>query len=368
MKVVNANAEILEHKGNPYKFIERIGRVCYKSESSTKENSARTFVNGLRRSNHLAILEHEHIYIEINKGSFLNLDRTLEVLSGIGVNINYLTKSYYDQGIGYGIISGSFRAFSEFIANSLGKLKELEEKGDYRGYWYKEPIIDLIDFLLQGYPYNELLIPFNEFASDIGEYYLKSTKGANTDFINYKLLSREDLIKREGCENSISKHLVHTVLFTCDRGVSHELVRHRPCSFAQESTRYCNYSNQKFGRELTFIKPCFFDNTNEVEDNYYAKALNYDKDCTNDYENWLKCCTFAEKGYFAMLLNGATPEQARSVLPNSVKTEIVITATEEEWKHIFELRYTGTTGKPHPQMKEVMTIAYNLLQNERRVF
>ena len=141
------------------------------------------------------------------------------------------------------------------------------------------------------------------------------------------------LIKR-GHEAMI-EHASMTVRFTVDRGVSHEIVRHRIASFAQESTRYCNYSQDKFGNELTFIKPCFLTDGSIL------------------YSDWFMAMQYAEKYYFSMLNDGATPEEARSVLPNSLKTEIVVTMNMREWRHFFKLRAAGVTGKPHPQMVEV---------------
>lgn len=131
------------------------------------------------------------------------------------------------------------------------------------------------------------------------------------------------------------EHASMTVKFIVDRGVSHELVRHRLASFAQESTRYCNYSKAKFGEELTFIKPFFFD-----ED-------------TQEYQLWKNTCQAAEHAYLAMLLLNRTPQEARSVLPNSLKTEVIMTANMREWRHFFRLRAAGETGAPHPQMSEV---------------
>jgi len=139
------------------------------------------------------------------------------------------------------------------------------------------------------------------------------------------------LIKR-GHEAMI-EHGSISVKFICDRGVSHELVRHRIASFAQESTRYCNYSQDKFGSELTFIKPCFLE-----------------EDSIN-YKDWLSAMRSAEYFYFQMLDHGATPQEARSVLPNSLKTEITITANYREWRNIFKLR---TAMAAHPQMREIM--------------
>ena len=128
-----------------------------------------------------------------------------------------------------------------------------------------------------------------------------------------------------------------TVKFICDRGVSHEFVRHRVFSFAQESTRYCNYSKDKFGNEITFIHPCW------IEDNQDT----YDRWCF--YESLSK----AEEVYFRLLKHGWTPQQARAVLPNALKTELVMTGFTSDWNHFFDLRARGTTGAPHPQAKEL---------------
>nr|DAI05978.1 MAG TPA: Thymidylate synthase complementing protein [Crassvirales sp.] len=140
-----------------------------------------------------------------------------------------------------------------------------------------------------------------------------------------------------------------TVHFVCDRGVSHEFVRHRTMSFAQESTRYCNYSKNKFGNELTFIVPCW---AGERQEN----ASLEDRDiCGNTYadlcfkENLAK----AERAYFTLIKQGWTPQQARAVLPNSLKTELVVTGFTSDWEHFFGLRARGTTGAPHPQAKEL---------------
>ena len=132
------------------------------------------------------------------------------------------------------------------------------------------------------------------------------------------------------------EHSVLSVKFKVDRGVSHELVRHRMASFAQESTRYCNYSSGKFGNELTFIQPLFW------------------KDGAEQYKMWSKSCSDAEESYLKLIQLGAQPQEARSVLPNSLKTEITVTANYREWRHIFDLRAVGVTGAPHPQMLEVM--------------
>lgn len=131
------------------------------------------------------------------------------------------------------------------------------------------------------------------------------------------------------------EHASVTVKFVVDRGISHELVRHRLASFAQESTRYCNYSKDDFGSEITFIIPDYLE--------YKSEGWNI----------WKESMKQAEDAYFKMLDFGLSPQQARAVLPNSLKTEVVMTANLSEWRHFFKLRALGTTGKPHPQMLEV---------------
>lgn len=138
------------------------------------------------------------------------------------------------------------------------------------------------------------------------------------------------LIKRG--HEAMLEHFSFSVKFTCDRGVSHEIVRHRLASFAQESTRYCNYG--KSG-EVAFIRPLFF------------------RADTVEFDNWCDAMMLAERSYLDLIEAGKTPQEARAVLPNSLKTEIVVTANLREWRHFFKLRAVGTTGAPHPQMREV---------------
>jgi thymidylate synthase (FAD) len=140
----------------------------------------------------------------------------------------------------------------------------------------------------------------------------------------------ENLIKRG--HESVLEHISVTVKFVCDRGVSHEIVRHRLASYSQESTRYCNYSKDDFGGEITVIEPCFL------------------VPGTEGYKLWEGACLVAEQMYFKMLDWGCTPEEARAVLPNSLKTELVMTANLREWRHFFKLR---TSKAAHPQMREL---------------
>ena len=179
----------------------------------------------------------------------------------------------------------------------------------------------------------------------------------------------EDKITEESCvgfvkamvrngHEAMLEHASMSVKFVVDRGVSHELVRHRLCSFAQESTRYCNYSKDKFGNEITVIEPCFWrpcrDDIMKIHGSKFLQAKSGANDDTIKYVLWYNSCQIAEDRYFELLEKGATPQEARSVLPTSLKTEIVVTADMREWRNIFKLRAAGEHGAPHPQMLEVM--------------
>ena len=135
---------------------------------------------------------------------------------------------------------------------------------------------------------------------------------------------------------SVIEHEKITVRVICDRGISHEIVRRRIASYTQESTRFCNYSKGKFGSEITVIEPCFWDLSKEED--------------RKKYGIWKKTMENVEKTYMELIQLGAKPEEARSVLPNSLKTEIVITMNLREWRHFFKLR---TSKRAHPQMREI---------------
>ena len=140
----------------------------------------------------------------------------------------------------------------------------------------------------------------------------------------------QNIIARK--HEAVLEHYSFTVKFIVDRGVSHEIVRHRVASYCQESTRYCNYSKDKFGNEITVIKPCFWDEK------------------SNLYTDWKSAMRMSESHYFDLLEQGATPQEARAVLPNSLKTEVVMTANIREWRHFLKLR---TSSAAHPQMREI---------------
>lgn len=186
-------------------------------------------------------------------------------------------------------------------------------------------------------PYALILTPFDSVNIDrllqsiefAGRTCYKSEDKISTESARHFV---RDIVQVKHHE-SVIEHVSVSVQFTVDRGVSHELVRHRLASFSQESTRYCNYSKAKFGGEITLIRPCFFEPD------------------SRGYLVWEEACHTAERSYLQLLMFGRSAQEARSVLPNSLKTQLVMTANLREWRHIFKLR---TAKAAHPQMRQVM--------------
>ena len=152
----------------------------------------------------------------------------------------------------------------------------------------------------------------------------------------------QNIIKRD--HGAVLEHAGATIKFVCDRGVSHEIVRHRVASYCQESTRYCNYSQGKFGSEVTYVKPTW------VELQYDLRPIS----------EFLEACKDAERHYLNLIKCGLKPEEARAVLPTCVKTELVMTANMREWRHFFKLR---CSKRAHPDMRRVAKLALIELHN-----
>lgn len=171
---------------------------------------------------------------------------------------------------------------------------------------------------------------------------------------NYRVLVENNWLDdlKYQCEPTEFHEKRVTVKFICDRGVSHEFVRHRVFSFTQESTRYCNYSKDKFGNELTFIIPCWITDIEERFDkeyNYVAHAeYHHAKDDAN--KQWYDLCLNSEFVYNDLVKEGWKPQQARAILPNSLKTELIMTGFVSDWKHFFMLRCAPGA---HPQAQEI---------------
>jgi hypothetical protein len=325
MNIIKPNAQLIEHNVHPYAFIEKVGRTCYKSEDKITPESAVGFVKGLAAHKHGAMLEHEDIYLAyIDRRKNLAKDIWATMTAHADQHPRYAMRNYMKFDEVSGIVMASFRTWMDFVNTGI-------VVGDGHGIQHA---------LHAAYP--ELFPAITETCKE-------------DNVMSFSIIEKElnesplvRVVPRDEVANTISgdepsDFIVHTVLFTCDRGVSHEFVRHRPASFGQESTRYCNYTKGQFGEEITVIEPFYWNTSSE------------------EYKIWKNACKACEKAYFELIEKGATPQEARSVLPNSLKTEIFITATEREWQHIVNLRCHGVTGKPHPQMVEVMKIAYPLL-------
>lgn len=314
MKIVKPSHSTLLPE-NPLKHIEKIGRICYKSEDMVTEQSAEPFVRRLFNSNHHAMLEHFRFIVEIQRYDYTPL------VNCTGKN-KYITLT---EDNGRYVMSASARGINDMF-------RLVCDRNVDDDMIVADILRDITAMIISHYRCSAL------FYSDIYE--------------DWKLITCEMRIIDnfdELSEYEYEKHAWYSVLFTCDRGVTHEMVRHRDASFAQESTRYCNYSKGKYGNEITVIEPIFWEPESE------------------QYKMWYTTCKCIEEMYMKLINSGAVPQQARSILPSSTKAEIVITAQVYEWRHIFNLRVLGTTGAPHPQIKEVMEPAYKEMLDKKHL-
>ena len=327
MNIVKAGYEIMPEQDNSclskVKKIELVARTCYKSEDLINDTSCIKMVENLIQRKHYAMLEHASIVLEVDRNSFndtLGLVTHLE--KGLIKGYEYDTfKSYLrftDDNNRY-IISGNIRAWIEFLQYCMININKIP--AFFAIYLSTKKKV-------QNVQTDELILFKNFYDAPFGMFVFPEE---DVDVWAREIIDFSNLTIRE--------RLIHqdlSVKFTVDRGVTNELVRMRDCSFAQESTRYCNYSKGKFGNEITVIEPCFF------------------IDKPEGYTVWKNICEDCEKVYINLLNNGVTPQEARDILPTSVKADIIMTTNIREWIHILELRALGTTGKPHPQMEEVM--------------
>lgn len=323
MKIVRPKARYLDPSTQtPYQFIEQVGRICYKSEDRIGPGTDVAFIEDCLARRHMAVLEHAYIYAQCDPDY---IDRLCWLPPRL-LRFMHITDD---------LISGSFRAFHEWF-------DAMRNRTDYTDI---EPLLVAIT---KAYPrvFGEQYDAFLDETRYMSHY-------ASTRYPDTKILTRDEVLTiYKTYPDVLKEHIPHTVLFTTDRGVTHELVRHRPASFLQESTRYCNYAKGKFGSEITLIEP------------WFAHDKDVDGKHRRMYEIWYDACKHAETAYLAMLKAGAVAQEARQVLDHSTKTDIVVTANESEWQHIVNLRYLAKTGAPHPAMKQLMTLIVNEL-NER---
>ena len=357
MKILKPKDEIL-NESNITRKIERIARICYKSENLITEDSDIKMLNNLKKSNHLAMLEHANIVLNVNKSTYNSLFNLCEIINNCIVetpntssidteDINDISTYKNNKHPG-----NTYLHFTNYIVADAKVIKSPEcirylVSGNIRAWYEFFNKISNIEY------FDTIYVDMKEFnfkeLYDIICNESKNIASVSEEVLNskpFKLLfelnndiNNNIKVVRDMNELSFKERMVHeymTVIFTVDRGVTHELVRMRDCSFAQESTRYCNYSKGKFNNEITVIEPCFF-------------VDNPDK-----YHIWEQSMLNAENSYFDLLAAGCTPQEARDVLPTSVKSDIAVTTHLNEWYHIFNLRACDATGAAHPQMSEVM--------------
>lgn len=340
MKTVNANYEILElpeatDKLGVLKHIERIGRVCYKSEDKITDESCIKFIEMLKNRKHWAMLEHYIFVLAVPFEVYVNVtDQELLLYDDSNYNnaMKFVNSTYSvvpDSEITEKypcLISLSFTALNNIIQCEVCK-----DLGPDDG------IIKVWKFFHDHYP--EAVIDFS-----INNDLYDEEIDIDTDRI--KFLTREEIKSLP-----LNLRLIHdsaSVKFTTDRGVTHELVRHRPASYAQESTRYCNYHSDKFDNNITFLDPLFFKGRDEL------------------YNEWVAAVEDAEKHYNKLIELGAVAQEARSILPHSTKVDILMTARMCELVHFFKMRVPATG---HPQMREITIPLFEEMHSrEKEIF
>lgn len=321
MKLIKPSVEIWDQEeglNGIYKSIERAGRICYKSSDKITEDSAKPFVDRLIKSGHCSILEHGTVY--------LRQDISIEKLA------TQITKG-----------NGNPELLDKYEKNPYSKV--------YGGRLFDEDTLSI----------------------------LVST--------NYRVIIENNWINdlKYLCEPTEFHEKRITIHFTCDRGIWNEFIRHKTLqrgddcevypivnydaeqnnSFAQESTRYCNFSKNKFNNEITYIIPSWL-NIPEAEYGtiHNPKEIQFKKYTSLSEKEFINHLLNSEYKYFNLLKLGWTPQQARQVLPNALKTELIMTGYISDWKHFVDLRYRGTTGKPHPDAFYLAEKLYNLFKEK----
>lgn len=321
MKIIEPSVEIMRtgletEFIRPEQFIEKVGRTCYKSEDKITDISAAKFVSGLVKRGHEAMIEHWSLVFKTNPEVYeqimydwekLQHNCDLDLKETLRPYLRFTDTTVCDRS--RCVISGNMRAWRDFAKACVIAF------GFIPYYLYG---------VINNYP-----IFFPEFQEYI------------PPIINNIYLMPIDISELTKPERQVHQNV--TVKFICDRGVSHEIVRHRVASFAQESTRYCNYSLDKFGGEITVIRPSWCNQDDPI------------------YNTWRDGICQAESAYFLMLSEGATPQEARSVLPNSLKTEIIVTMNLDGWDHFFGLR---CAKEAHPDIREVAMMTLQMFEHE----
>ncbi len=294
MRVVDPSFTVLDYLDHESLAvrIEFCGRVCYKSEDKIDQNSALPFVAKMAEHGHNSVLEMGVLTLRVNGASG---DQVAEFFF---TQPRYLHIDRNDTSL---LVTGSVRAFRE---------------------------------MLMFHPEDQVVLAMCAFINKRHPYFFSTIlpeDGLNPDpAIQVEKVPLPEVDQLPPKQKAKHRHIA--VKFIVNRAITHEIVRHRPCSFLQESQRYCRYSDAKFGSEVTFIRPMFFEQGSP------------------EYAIWQKAMQDTEAMYLE-LLETSTPQAARTVLPNSCKTELIVYANLAEWQHIFNLR---TTKAAEPSMREVM--------------
>lgn len=315
MKIVKPSVELL-HTGyetdpmTPEQLIEKVGRTCYKSEDRISAASAVTFVGNLIKRTHEAMIEHYspifwaevETYEEfVDNWEMLMHNGNLKMEDRLRPFLRF-TDWTTEDGVPRCIISGNMRAWRD----------------------YAKACMEAFGFL-PAY----LHAPIKLFPTFFPEY-------ADWD----PMVDPCDILHQIGVDQLVGdlEHGVHhdvTAKFICDRGVTHEMVRHRTSSFAQESTRYCNYSLGKFDGSISVVEPAFIT---------HARTQ-----CKQEIiDIWTAANERDEQDYNRLIELGCTPQEARSILPTDLKAEIIMTTNLYGWKHFIDLRCAPDA---HPDMR-----------------
>lgn len=308
MRLIESKAEYIpqeEGLEGIYKQIELAGRTAYHSQDKITSHSAEDFVRRMIKSNHGAALEHGTVYLSFELATYNRLGR--EVIS-------------------------------KYVKNKYSKVVYVSNSAYHRGPSYKL---------------------FDVMQDDI--------RGDRTYYIttNYRILIENNWLDdlQYLCSPTEFHEKRYTMRFTCSRAIAQELTRHRTFSFLMESQRYINYSKERHGGEITFIKPTWYDDkkTAVLENPKSVLEANIFSQDSKSYQ-FEKQLSSAEAAYFRLLNEGCQPQQAREVLPNATKTELIMTGFASDWKHVMDLRLFGKTGAPHPDMKDLMQKAQKVMQ------
>lgn len=337
MNTTTAGYRLIDEK-SPTKKIEQIARICYKSEDKICEGSDFKMIKNLVERQHLAMLEHADVCVQVSDNVYYFMNTMCKKIMET-VRDDKKAERCYLRFTNYAVISGSIEEPQRWIISGnmrawIETFTELEKM--------KALIPELCDAVTAavGGTKGPLYQFIGHGGVDPCYDYMYSKYSVSINVVtDYSQLSYEERMIHE----------TFTVLFTCDRGVTHELVRMRESSFAQESTRYCNYSLGKHGNQVSVIHPIFFEEGTEA------------------YKEWQEAMEDAERHYLRLTQDLHIPaQQARTVLPHSTKVDIAMTANLREWRHIFELRACDSTGPCHPQMTEVMRPCFRDMREKYR--